>query len=592
MRSNKMIERYGSYLRVLIYTVIVTLMSTACVGAADVASQLPNTCVAFARVNNLQKWQSDVSISSLREVLANPAFEPFVRDVQSRIEADQFSKDVGFTFEELKRLGTKEVAAALMPSPNMPKSAFVLLIDTTESQTLVTQALADQAKRFSQWGYKSRNGEFANAAMSFVEYKAESNSLVVFHRDGVLAVSDDMDAARIVAESIHNGSKLLLDKPEFKYIRRHSEETGNLALGQLDWYLEPWRYIKSQEKQSKDTQLALRQGFDAVDSVGGRVCLGSNGLLASHRTVVHVRRPLKNAARALAFERITLATPLWLRSGLGSLNAIGLDIRTAFQGYSHWFDAKQGDEGLFDLVIDEIRDDPEGPQVDVRKKLIQQLTGPLYTIQMPLKSDRTLPACVYAMEAKDIGAVQAAIAGLLKDDPDAQLTQVANAAGWKFGDLTRGGTEQVLGPDLSGLTFCFFEDYLIASKESSAIADLISNDVTPFANSAQQKRLATAIRNGGEAMIGYRYSANGDWLLPQYEFLRKGKWGLEDSSSMSGITRLVSMSVRNRVPMLREAFKKLPESSAVQAVVGEAYGRIGEIDDEGWVVSGTIQTRE
>jgi hypothetical protein len=98
-----------------------------------------------------------------------------------------------------------------------------------------------------------------------------------------------------------------------------------------------------------------------------------------------------------------------------------LDVAGAFNYVGSFFDAfyADGDAGTFDDIIKGLRDDPNGPQVDVTKdvigKLGQRVTVVTDTVQpIDLYSSRTL----IAVEAKDEKELARAIRLLMENDDD------------------------------------------------------------------------------------------------------------------------------------------------------------------------------
>src|SRR5262249_39288300 len=104
------------------------------------------------------------------------------------------------------------------------------------------------------------------------------------------------------------------------------------------------------------------------------------------------------AARLLKFPAGgDLAPQPWVPSHLATYNTFRWDIKAAFAAMGPLVDEIMAEKGVFRDVIDSLKTDPQGPQVDIEKDLVGNLGSRVTVItdyQLPIgpKSERLLIA--------------------------------------------------------------------------------------------------------------------------------------------------------------------------------------------------------
>lgn len=77
------------------------------------------------------------------------------------------------------------------------------------------------------------------------------------------------------------------------------------------------------------------------------------------------------AARMLRFpESAEIQPSNWVAAGVSSWSSLQWDIETAFHSAESLVDDVVGEKGVFDDVIASLKEDPDGPQIDVEADLI------------------------------------------------------------------------------------------------------------------------------------------------------------------------------------------------------------------------------
>ena len=115
---------------------------------------------------------------------------------------------------------------------------------------------------------------------------------------------------------------------------------------------------------------------------------------------------------------------------IATYTTLYFDILNAFDNFGSLFDELfgQGETGTWDEVKQSLKEDPNGPQIDLRKELIQHLgqrVSMLTDYQLPITT--TSERLLFAIEAKNAKAVAAAIEKLFKNDPTVKRREVERA---------------------------------------------------------------------------------------------------------------------------------------------------------------------
>jgi hypothetical protein len=127
-------------------------------------------------------------------------------------------------------------------------------------------------------------------------------------------------------------------------------------------------YEHPQAKRKPDPLAVFRSvGFDALKGVGGQVSLsvGDYGLLA--RMGVTAPQPWQNSMKMLTFEPgPDFAPKSWVAADVAAYATVYWDVLTAFDHFGPLFDGFLEDDGIWNDVVDSIKSDPDGPQIDLR----------------------------------------------------------------------------------------------------------------------------------------------------------------------------------------------------------------------------------
>src|SRR5262249_49812628 len=125
-----------------------------------------------------------------------------------------------------------------------------------------------------------------------------------------------------------------------------------------------------------------KQGFAAVQGIGGHVFFATDGVEMLHRTYVYAppvagaKEKYELAMRMLDFPNTApgqLEPQVWALPEIASYLSFNWKMRDAFKFSETLVDAIINDKGAFKDIWDNLRTDPNGPMIDIYKELLDHL---------------------------------------------------------------------------------------------------------------------------------------------------------------------------------------------------------------------------
>jgi hypothetical protein len=133
---------------------------------------------------------------------------------------------------------------------------------------------------------------------------------------------------------------------------------------------------KKAPKKKMDFFTALKtNGGDSIQAIGLRFDLTPDDGEEVHASgIVVLKRPLKGAATILDLKPTSHPEiPEFIPDDVGSAMKIGFNFKTLIEAFRHVLDAATEEDSLLDQVLDGLRDDPNGPKLDIRKDVFPEV---------------------------------------------------------------------------------------------------------------------------------------------------------------------------------------------------------------------------
>jgi hypothetical protein len=462
-----------------------------------------------------------------------------------------------------------------------------------------------------------------------------------------LVVGDDAVQVGQAFNALAQGRKDCLGAmPSFAKV---AETCGGKVTGSESparWFIDPLRFAKAyqatnppREKRKGPDMVAIlgRQGFDAIKGAGGTVVFAANGQAVRHHTLVHApalagRDPFGPerfdlGARVMRFpDAVGVAPPAWAGSALAGWTALQWDIRKAFASADGLVDDIIGEKGVFKDVVESIRDEPDGPQVDVEADLVNVLGSRVVLLSghtEPLGTD--CERLVIAVEATDPERLAKTIDKLMKADSDMRRIEVAGHGVWELIDRTHDELQvQVELPGAAGVkhadghdgdddaahrrrqkmrqkeermlphsTVTVAHGHLLIASHRDILEKVLTQPADATLAATADYRAAAAQLDGLlPGMSAARsFLREEDALRPSYELLRDG--AMPKSKSLLGqvLNGALGEAKPGAVREQRLDGKTLPPFEAIRRHLG--VGCLGmQTTVDGWYVAGAVIPRQ
>jgi len=439
-------------------------------GVAASETVFPATTRAWLSVPDARGLRQRFDRSPYGQLVNDPAMAAFVEHVKAQINSNgrQRLAKLGLTLEDLEPIPGGEVAVAAIES-QPGRLATVLFVDTTgheaEARELVDRITARLLER------KATPVTIAGAPPGLSVYRlppepaderrttpARERRVAFAVGASVLVVGDDAQQVGQAFSVVTTGRKdsLAATAPFAGVMARCAKDMPGSS-APIRWFVDPLPFAKAyresnpplEKRKGPDyVEILGRQGFDAVQGLGGIVVFGAGGHAVRHATMVWAppvpgRPPLAAdsynlAARMLQFPNVErMLPPDWVPRDITSWSALQWNLGAAFAASETLVDDIVGDRGVFDDVIASLKEDPDGPQIDVEKDLVAALGQ-----RVSLITDHADPAdpdaerLVIAVEAIDEPRVAATIAKVMGADKDMERKEIAGHVVWELIDRT------------------------------------------------------------------------------------------------------------------------------------------------------------
>jgi hypothetical protein len=376
-------------------------------------------------------------------------------------------------------------------------------------------------------------------------------------------------------------------------------------------------------------KVLANQGYNAVQALGGVVSFATTEHEMLHRTFIYAPadpaakqgEKYRLAARMLQFPNATAHEPQeFIPRDVAMYVTMNWKLQDAFKYVETLVDEIAGDEGLFRGVLQGIKEDEDGVQVDVENDLVKffaERASLVTDYQLPItpKSER------FAIIIDVTNAVQVAktVDKALGKDPSAKLRQVkgrkvyeivneveeapglmidgpggasSNPADEEGGEedkpaLPNSAITVIKGANGNSgwLVIATHVDFLEKLFDRQAEKELLKDAADYAAVNEAIKRL----KGGTEALRWF--TRLDESIRPTYELVQQGK--MPEAETLLGklLNRLLGPDDKNAVRQQVIDGTKLPDFQVARRYLGPAGGYITSGDD-GWFVTGCVLNKD
>lgn len=411
---------------------------------------LPESTAGLIRIPHFPTFCTAWDETNLGRLLDDPSLEPFVEAQQEQAESyfDSLDTKVGLKPQDLYDIASGEVVAAWLPfsKDNRRPYAVVVIADTRGRRGDAEAALEKVDADLKAQGATRKDQEYGGQTVRIYSRKPKPGQLKI--EEIALTVDDD----RVIAADRDSAVFDLIDaaagQPKGEAIQSVAEyqtvmsrsrdklapslQAGSGVLG-IEWFARPFqmgRILRELFEVDRGNQVDIlrlleNQGFNAILAAGGVVGMGVGEFDVLHRGLI-LAPPTTGepgryelAARMLQFPNAPLDDiPAWVIPDAARFTRFQWKMEEAFWAAETLVNEAFGDE-IFRPMIEGIRDDEEGPQVDLAKDVLPNLDNEAILI-----TENELPATtesermLVAIRVKQPEVIRRVVQKVMEVEPD------------------------------------------------------------------------------------------------------------------------------------------------------------------------------
>lgn len=608
---------------------------------------LPDSAAGLVRVPDVPAFCKAWQTTNLGRLIEDPIMQPFL-DAQkgkAKVKLESLEKRIGLRFEDIYAIASGEAVMAWLPFKNDRRPfSLVAIADIRGRQKQVKDALAkiDQDLKADQWvlsetshgdqtilvyDRKPRPGQ-----LKIEQIAISHNAIRIIAADRKSVVMDLIDAV-----AADGADSPISKQADFRSVLSRSakaiQEIDGNAGGAIaaEWFAKPFQMGRiaresmdvDQGNQIDFLRLLQSQGFDAVKAAGGIAVIGGQMFDVIHRGYVLAPATAdqpdlyQKAAKMLQFPGTALADiPAWIDESTSTFSRLNWKMENGFWAAESLVNEALN-EDLFREIIDGIRDDEEGPQIDIPGKVLPALDDQILLLtdsvdEVDIDSERML----VAIRVSDVKAMEDNIRRWMDGEPDATEMDVPKELeGMRMWRVERSGeTEEDFGADLfddfaeedmdepapllDQWAISLVEEgpnssaaYLMLSSHPELLLD-VAKRVRGLLNTQALSDLP-GVKNVSEmiqAMSGDQPSICFDHvgrpthsLRVKYELLRRGKLKDSDSIIATIIRRILQANEDDELEGIDAQL--LPSFDQIKGFLPPGGGVI-ENSEDGWLMTG------
>jgi len=627
--------------RCLLFVITVLFVAHSAFAAKPSDSLLPTTTKGYLSIASMKQLGEQFDRSTFGQLASDPAMKPFVEDVKHQLRQQGLRQleQLGLTWDELDGLPTGEVALAVIQVPG-DDGAIALVADVTGHGPQAQAQLAKITDRLVKNGAKRLRRSATDQVIIFqlVGEPGRKPPLAAYILTNDLLIASDSVAVVDAMTQALAGQRtdVLATVPAYRAIMTRCEASAGSLAPNLRWFVEPFGYAETlraaaplrEKHKGPDLLKVLKsQGFTAIQGAGGFVNFSAGTYELLHRTVVYAppvtghgpqdKDKYTLAARMLRFPAGgDLMPPSWVPSDVATCTTFNCDIQNAFSVIDTLVDEMVGDK-VFHNMINSLRDDKDGPRVDIAKDIVAHLGSQVTIISdcaQPIgpKSERKLLSIPVDNEA----VVGDAIRKLMELEKDARRREIDDHIIWEMVDSE--SEVPMLEIETPGLptrkpesapahhtdrnerffatsVICVANGRLFLSSHMDMLQRVLGDNNKPADQlaSADDFRLVAAQAQAlGLGPLSFRIFSRVDQeFLPTYELVRTGQMPRSETL-LAKLLNSVAADGKDSPPRKQRIDgHDLPEFPAVQRYLGPGGTFVTSLDD-GWMCTGLMMARQ
>jgi hypothetical protein len=527
---------------------------------------LPDTTCTYVATADLPKTVDSFYKTQFGRLLNDKQLRPFLDDFRTQLDKQGGLNFLGFPLEDVIDLAAGEAGYGAVKLPS-GQPGHVLFVDVNGKGDALKKHLASQARRWK--GSKERQEKVGDASVTI--WERDSQVLAHLVKDNLLIAADNLDLLRdVLGRWGDNRAGGLSGHAVYREtMQRCQAKDGENP--QVRFFLDPFararltRPAGAGPKKKDSVDQLISQGFNAIKGIGGFVIFDTPSHDMFYRAAMYAPPPYTKGMRMLQFpDGEPLAPEEWVPANpVSQYLTFRWDLLNAFDSFETVFDmlAADGDQGTFKEVLDSLKNDVDGPHVDLRKQVISQLRDRVTIFSdnaepINTKSARTL----VALATKNEDVVKDAVERFLTNDPRVVRRLFQKQPLWEVPPKKpklKPGEKEIPLPTMA---VAVTQGHLFIATHVDLLEMILrkQDERAHLADQADFREVQKELqRLGGARVVGRMFSRPSEDFRVAYELLRTNK--LEGAESLYSQLLLAFLNGTNGKPGLELKGDLLPE---------------------------------
>ncbi len=592
---------------------------------------LPSTTKGYVSVPDIRQLETKWLETQMGQLLEDPAMKPFVDDLWKQFKKGRGDDiQVSLSLDDLKSIAGGEVSLAkIQPAGDKKKHATALLVDVAGQSENAKALIARLIKELTEQGATKKTVKVGEARMEKVVLPPKKGKRVGetvyigIHNDLLISINHLDTLKGILSRTKGEPMDSLTSVEAYRVSMQRSKQAAGERKPDLRWFLEPFGFIEvaraesgSAKKRGPDFLKVLSNtGFRAIQGGGGHVMLSTGEHEVLHYSFAYAPGEFEKAAKMLDFPNSDdLEAQPWVSRNGALYATFRWDLKNAFNSAKWIVDEIAGDP-IFEDVLHGIKNDSNGPKIDVRKELVAYLSD-----RATLMTDNRLPITtdserfVIAIEVTNPRIVQNTVNRAMEHDPQAKKREFGGHVIWEIIN-DEDDEDELDGPTIDGVPGLGggFDD-----EEEDAMDAALPNSAVTVANNHlligshvdylrdflvtldEQDQLREAedyqivnyeLKKIGAGTDSFRiFSRLDESLRATYELVRQNK--MPESKSIIGkiLNGMLGSEEEGVVRKQKIDGAKMPDYQIVRRYLGP-MGIFVRTADDGWLATGCVLTK-
>lgn len=520
---------------------------------------LPPTVYAYISIPNITELKSRFMETSTGALVSDPALNDFWAEIKPKLDdaSGELTKNLGVSLNDLLALPTGEFAVAYA-QPEGKQAALVGLLDYGESEEVVEKLLKKAQEALEEQGATRSVQDFEGTEIVVYTFgKSDSDAadkedsdegeseegnesvgstLAYFLKDSYVVAGSNVAILETVLGRWSGESESTFATNEvYRYILDKCRSGGTKSVA--DFYVDPiglaTNLIGTYGQQNFAAQMALgflpAIGLTNFKAIGGSVDFGGDEYDSVVRAFAYVEQPTTGLLNVLRFPATEQSPPKWVSEDATTYFAINWDVEGAYGAVEELVDTFQG-PGALEQIIDELAESGAGPQVHIKKDIIDQLTGSIHVVSdMADPDDVQSSRFLVALGVKDETKIKALLAKVAESEGfPAEQREFEGTLIYEMDLPVPGQTEA------TKMGVCFAHNAFMFSTNVTLLESVIraSSDQPTLADSDEYKHIAKHFPDQ-TSLLGFQNQRTEMKAL--YEVFRSGQGGEMTGGALEGV---------------------------------------------------------